>query len=104
MEPPKYKEALSHASLVVRGMAGGLLAAAAALLVAAAIRALEAAASGGGFDLAGPLLEILYPERIWQVLVLLGSLLFGAVCGLLTAAVCAVRHGAAIGLSDDEER
>jgi PAT family beta-lactamase induction signal transducer AmpG len=100
---PKYRDPLSRASLLIRGVAGGLLAAAAALVVAAAVNALESAASGGGFDLFGPLLELLYPERIWQVLVLLGSLLFGAVCGLLTAAMFAVRHGAAIGLTGDEE-
>jgi hypothetical protein len=85
-------------------MAGGLLAAALALLVAAVMISLEEAASGARFDVVRPLREILYPEQVWQGLVLLGSLLFGAVCGLLTAAVFAARHGAAAGLSEDEER
>jgi PAT family beta-lactamase induction signal transducer AmpG len=101
---PKYKEPLSGASLTVRGMIGALLAATLALLVSAATIALEEAASGAGLDLTRQVIGILYPTRIWQLLVLLGSLLFGAICGLLTAAVFAVRHGSAAGLSDEEER
>jgi len=103
VEEPKFGEPLSRASLAVRGMAGGLLSAAMALVIAAAMAALEETASGAGFNLLRPLLGILYPERWWQFLVLLGALLFGAVCGLLTAALFAVRHGAAAGLSGDEE-
>jgi PAT family beta-lactamase induction signal transducer AmpG len=103
VEPPRYEEPISSGSLAVRGMSGGLLAAAFALLISAAMIALEAAATGAPFELVRPLLSILYPEEIWQLLVLCGSLLFGAVCGLLTAAVVAVRHGAAAGLAEGEE-
>jgi PAT family beta-lactamase induction signal transducer AmpG len=102
--PPHYKEPLSGASLTVRGLAGGMLAAAFAVLVMASLSAMDALASGisGSFDLAQPLVSILYPSRVTGVLQLLGAIVAGAVCGLLTAAVFAARHGEAAGLSEDQ--
>jgi PAT family beta-lactamase induction signal transducer AmpG len=103
VEPPRHEEPLSPASLTVRGLAGGMAAAVVAVLIMAALSAMEALASGGAdsFELWRPMAAILYPSRITGVLQLLGAIVAGAVCGLLTAAVFAARHGAAAGLDED---
>jgi PAT family beta-lactamase induction signal transducer AmpG len=103
VEPPRYKEPLSGASLAVRGLAGGMLAAVLAVLIMAALSAMDALASGGaeGFELTRFVGSVLYPSRITEVLQLLGAVVAGAVCGLLTAAVFAARHGAAAGIAEE---
>ncbi len=103
VEPPRYKEPLSGGSLTVRGLAGGMLAAALAVLIMAALSAMDALATGGaaGFDVVQPAAAILYPSRIAEALQLLGAVVAGAVCGLLTAAVFAARHGAAAGIAEE---
>jgi PAT family beta-lactamase induction signal transducer AmpG len=103
VEPPRYRDPLSAGSLVVRGFAGGMLAAILAVLIMASLSAMDALASGGAesFELARFVGSILYPSRITDVLQLLGAVVAGAVCGLLTAAVFAARHGAAAGLEKD---
>ena len=56
--------------------------------------ALEAAKKGGGFDLLTPLAALAQPQGSSGWLTLLGLVIFGAVCGLITAAIVAARHGA----------
>jgi PAT family beta-lactamase induction signal transducer AmpG len=103
VEPPRSGEPLSTVSLVARGVAGGLVATALALGILALLSALETAGSGGGFDPLASLLEGLRVSTIPSALKLLGAIVFGVACGLLTAAVSAARHGAAADLVDDDE-
>ena len=60
----------------------------------ALMSALEAAKKGGGFDLLTPLAALARPQGNSGWLTLLGLAIFGAVCGLITAAIAAARHGA----------
>ena len=48
---------------------------------------------GTGFDLVRPTLRILNPHDVATTMQLIGSTVFGAICGLFTAAVFAARHG-----------
>jgi PAT family beta-lactamase induction signal transducer AmpG len=101
VEPPRYRERLSTAALTRRGLLGGIAGAVVALPLAALLLAADAFGDGEPFDLPGAVARLLPPDSIPTALILLGVLLFGAVCGLLAAAVSAARHGAAAGLAGD---
>jgi hypothetical protein len=66
-----------------------------ALFIMAAIGALESMRSSPatGFDLVQPMLRVLNPHDVATTMQLIGSTVFGAICGLFTAAVFAARHG-----------
>jgi PAT family beta-lactamase induction signal transducer AmpG len=103
VEPPRYREPLRTPALVLRGVVGGVAGLAAGLLVMAGLAALETAAQGGGgFDLVTPLADLLRPGELKDGLQLLGATVFGIVCGLLTSAVAAARHGAAVDAAEQE--
>jgi PAT family beta-lactamase induction signal transducer AmpG len=94
--PPRHREPLSSSGLAVRAGIGGVLAFALAVLAMATLSALHAtrADTESGFDLPGRLAGLLRPADLTAWLMLLGAMVFGVVCGLLTAAVFAARHGA----------
>jgi PAT family beta-lactamase induction signal transducer AmpG len=94
VEPSRPGEPLSSAALTLRGLGGGLVGALIALSIMAAVSGLDGLGDGRAFDLLGPARSILVPTSIVAAVELLGCLVFGAVCGLLTAAVAAARHGA----------
>jgi len=94
VEPPRQREPLSSVALAVRGIGGGLVGALFALLIIAAVTGLDGLGDGTGFDMIGPMRAILLPTDAVAALELLGCLVFGAVSGLLTAAVAAAHHGA----------
>ena len=91
--PPRPGPPLAPRALVVRGLAGGLATCACALLIVALVSALEGLGpeGPGRFDLLSPLAATLRPESIGDGLRLAGSLVVGAVGGLLFAAVAAAR-------------
>jgi PAT family beta-lactamase induction signal transducer AmpG len=94
VEPPRYREPLSTASLTVRGLAGGALGWSGALIVMATLGAIKSARLAGvtDFEFSATLQAILQPVRVADVMQLAGSVVFGVICGLLTAAVFAARH------------
>jgi PAT family beta-lactamase induction signal transducer AmpG len=96
VEPPRCRAPLSSTALTLRAAAGGLTAFALSTLGMALLSALSAAraAEGPGFDFPAALAGLLRPGELGTWLMLLGALVFGVVCGLLTAAVFAARHGA----------
>jgi PAT family beta-lactamase induction signal transducer AmpG len=96
VEPPKIREPLTGIQLAVRGLAGGAVAFASGALLLAFLDALKAMKdnAGAAFDLWTPLLTIARPQDQGGWIGLIGLLIFGAVCGLFTAAVVAARHGA----------
>ncbi|MEA2600272.1 MAG: transporter, family, beta-lactamase induction signal transducer AmpG [Acidobacteriota bacterium] len=94
VEPPRIREPLTRGSLALRGLAGALVGLVFGAFTVALMSALEAAKKGGGFDLLTPLAALVHPENNAGWLTLLGLVIFGAVCGLLTAAIVAARHGA----------
>jgi PAT family beta-lactamase induction signal transducer AmpG len=102
VEPPRYRESLSTASLAARGVGGGVLGTVVALLLAAVLLAADSVGDGAMFDLRGAMMRMLPPDSIATASMLLGALVVGAAFGLLTAAVFAARYGAAINVTDTD--
>jgi PAT family beta-lactamase induction signal transducer AmpG len=100
VEPPRIGRPLTGPELVLRGIAGGAMGLTFGVCTVALMSALEAAKEGAGFDLLTPLAMLTHPVGASGWLTLLGLSLFGAVCGLLTAAVVAARHGAGLDLEE----
>lgn len=88
---------LTRGDLVVRGIVGGVAGLLFGSLCVALMGSLKAARSDPslGFDLWGSLASIAAPADIGGWLQLIGLLTFGAIVGLMTAAVFAARHGEA---------
>lgn len=86
---------IRRTGLVLRGLAGFAVGLAGGAFVQAALQALKAMRGHPevGFDVAKPLLALASPATVSDWLGLLGLVVFGALCGLLTAAVVAARHG-----------
>jgi len=105
VEPPRERKRLSTAALGLRAAAGGLLALALALVTMAAVAELKAARenAAAGFDLVSSLSALIRPETFSAQIQLLGSIVFGVACALLTAAVFAARHGASVDPPPPEE-
>jgi len=61
----------------------------------ATLSALSAARAetGAAFDFPGTLAGLLRPTDLTAWLILLGTIVAGIICGLLTAAIFAARHG-----------
>ena len=98
IDQPEVLTPLTRASLVARGLAGTAAGAAFATFIAALLPALRVAKDhpGTSVDLATPFFALGHPQGAgW--LTLLGIAVFGAVCGLFTAAVSAARHGEGVG-------
>lgn len=96
-EEARDRRRLSRVQLLGRGLAGGLAGLALGAICVALIGALKAARSGPGLGLdplAG-LAGLLAPSAVGEWLQLAGLLTFGAIVGLMTAAVSAARHGEA---------
>ncbi len=96
VEEARIREPLTGAQLALRGLAGGLVGTAFATVTVALMDALKAYKDhpGTGFDVLTPLMGLFRPADNAGWLTLLGIVIFGVVCGLLTAAVVAARHGA----------
>jgi len=103
IEPPRIGEPLTNATLALRGLTGGVIGAGLGALVVALMDALKAFKdnSGASFDVVTPLVSMLRPADTPGWLTLVGLVVFGVTCGLLTAAVVAARHGAGQGLAED---
>jgi PAT family beta-lactamase induction signal transducer AmpG len=86
---------LGRGALVVRGALGCLGGVAFGALSQASLQALRVMRGHPevGFDVAAQLRTMLAPVTIADWLGLVGLLALGAICGLLTAAVAAARHG-----------
>jgi MFS transporter, PAT family, beta-lactamase induction signal transducer AmpG len=102
IEPPRIREPLSAGQLAVRGLAGGLVMFAFGALCSAFLSALRTLRETpeAAFDMLTPLLSLGRPADNAGWITLIGLLIFGAICGLLTAAVVAARHGAGQGLEE----
>jgi hypothetical protein len=85
---------LTPRGLVTRALAGALAGTALALFLMSALVALGGLREDGGFDVLGPLVDMLTPSDVRAWLELFGALVFGTLCGLFTAAVFAARSGA----------
>jgi PAT family beta-lactamase induction signal transducer AmpG len=95
VEPPRTREALRGSALVARAVVGGLGGFVTAIGIVLTIGYLEGLGEGsqaapGVLELLG---AILLPRNFQGFAQLLGCIVVGAVCGLLTAAVIAARHG-----------
>lgn len=97
LRPLPEREPLRAGALAARGTAGGLAAGGAALLSVATLDALEAMRSEEAvcFNLAGALGRLMAPAGTGDWLVLAGIFAAAVLGGLLTAALAAVRSGAA---------
>ena len=95
VEAPRRREPLSPRGLLARALAGGLGGTALALVLMSTLVALEGLREGTGFDVLGPLVDMLAPSDARALLELFGALVFGTLCGLFTAAVFAARTGSA---------
>ncbi len=100
VEPPRIRRPLTGAELALRGLAGGAVGLAFGAFTVALMSALEAAKKGG-FDLLTPLVALGRPTGSSGWLTLLGLAIFSAVCGLITAAIAAARHGAGQEIGED---
>jgi MFS transporter, PAT family, beta-lactamase induction signal transducer AmpG len=96
VEEVRIREPLTGAQLALRGLTGGLVGTAFAAVTVALMDALKAFKDhpGTSFDVLTPLTGLFQPADNGGWLTLLGIVIFGAVCGLLTAAIVAARHGA----------
>jgi PAT family beta-lactamase induction signal transducer AmpG len=94
VEEPALRRPLTGTQLALRGLAGALAGAAVAALTTALLSALRAAKEGKPFDLLSPLADLFRPAGPPGWLTLAGVFVFALVCGLLTAAAAAARHGA----------
>lgn len=95
VEPSVDRPALSTASLVGRGLMGGLVSAVAGFATLVLLTALSAAAEtpGRSVDFAGALSATLRVGDVSSWIQVAGLLTFAAMGGLLTAAIAAVRGG-----------
>lgn len=84
-----------RSSPVAAGVVGGLLGIGMAGIANAVLAALKAARGGKPFDVAGPLAALVAPGTTSQYIDTFGSLLFGVVLGLATAAFIAARRSRA---------
>jgi PAT family beta-lactamase induction signal transducer AmpG len=105
IRPPKTMEPLTAAALTARGMAGGAAAFGLAALLTASLAVLKSLRLGPGERLGfmESVAGVFAPQDAAGWLTLAGLLIFGAVCGLCTAAVAAARHGAARQLQVEDE-
>ncbi|MEM7049597.1 MAG: MFS transporter [Acidobacteriota bacterium] len=99
VEKTSHREPLSTRNLALRGLAGGLATAVAGVLLIALMAALGNPEEG--IDFAHHLGQVLQPVGIKGALRWVGLLAFGAIGGLLTAAISAARHGAGDALGDE---
>ena len=92
--PARDRKPLSNASLTIRGMAGAVVGSVFGIGVMGLLGALKASRveGGPGFDMTVALRAILQPGSVPEVVLLVGALVFGAICGLFTAAVFAAQH------------
>jgi len=95
-------EPVTPLGLTLRAIVGGAVGFASALATMALLRALETVSDGGRFDFVAELIVGLGPRTIAEGLGLGGAMIFGVVCGLLTAAVAAARHGSTDSPEPDE--
>jgi PAT family beta-lactamase induction signal transducer AmpG len=98
VEPPHSLEPLSPGALTTRGILGGVLGLGGALAIMATIGALG---SAGGFDWGAAFAALFRPEVFKDWFKLVGAVVFGIVCALLTAAVAAARHGAGVDVAEE---
>lgn len=96
VEPPRVREPLTGLQLTLAGLTGAVVGSVSGGLVVAVLNALKAIKDhpGSGFDLAAPLAALVQPADQAGWITLIGLLVFGAACGLFTAAVVAAHHGA----------
>jgi PAT family beta-lactamase induction signal transducer AmpG len=106
VEPPRIGEPLTSLDLTLRGLYGGLIGTGFGILVVDLMEALRQFKDhpAAGFDLLTPILSLLRPADTSGWVTLVGLLIFGTVCGLLTAAIVAARHGAGLDLAMEEVR
>ncbi|HET6344926.1 MAG TPA: MFS transporter [Myxococcota bacterium] len=106
VEEPHVGRPMTSGEMAWRGIAGGMIGAAFGGLVVALMDALKNMKDHPelGFDVLTPLSSLLRPEDNAGWLTLVGLLVFGVTCGLLTAAVVAARHGAGRELALEEAR
>jgi PAT family beta-lactamase induction signal transducer AmpG len=95
VEEIRDRRRLSHGDLLIRGVWGGMVGSAFGACCVALMGALKAMRSDPaiGFDLPASVIRLLNPADIGGWLQILGLLTFGAIVGLMTAAVFAARHG-----------
>ena len=96
VEEPHYKEPLTKTALAQRGLVGAVVGTGFGALVSALLTALRALKDHPRtpFDLLTPLAALVRPATGSDWITSVGLLVFGAVCGLFTAAIAAARHGA----------
>jgi MFS transporter, PAT family, beta-lactamase induction signal transducer AmpG len=101
VEPPRLGQPLTGPQLALRGLAGGAVGLAFAGFTVALMGSLEAMRKAGDYSfrffsrsLEEGLASLVQPQGNSGWLTLLGLAIFAAVCGLLTAAIAAARHGA----------
>jgi PAT family beta-lactamase induction signal transducer AmpG len=96
VEPPRIRQPLTAAQLTLRGLAGALVSFAFGALLLSFLEALKVMKDnpGAAFDMWTPLIAMGRPQEQGDWITLVGLLIFGACCGLFTAAVVAARHGA----------
>ncbi len=92
---PMARRPLGRGGLAARATAGAVLGTVGGALLSAALSALKAmrATPPRPFDLGPPLAEMLRPATAAGWVAPIGVLVFGLVCGLVTAAVVAARRG-----------
>jgi PAT family beta-lactamase induction signal transducer AmpG len=97
VEEPVVGRPLTGQELLTRGLAGTAVGIVAGTLIVTTMDALKAYkdAPEAGFPIGASLNELLHPAGGSGWFTLLGLLIFGAIVGLMTAAVAAARHGAA---------
>ncbi|HXO42195.1 MAG TPA: hypothetical protein VN999_12140, partial [Thermoanaerobaculia bacterium] len=103
---PARDQPLTPRQLAARAAAGALAGGLFAALVTALLASLKAMRAVPGhpprpFDLGAPLRALANPGGVSGWLTLLGIATFALVCGLLSAAVAAARHGAGRELATD---
>jgi PAT family beta-lactamase induction signal transducer AmpG len=105
IEDPHDRQPLSGFQLTLRALAGAAVGIAVAAGTTALLSALKEMKDHpeAAFDMVKPLVSLVRPEDTGGWLALIGILVFGAVCGLFTAAISAARHGAGKGLGLDPE-
>jgi PAT family beta-lactamase induction signal transducer AmpG len=103
IEPPRIREPLTGGGLTLRGLTGGVIGAGLGGLIVALMNALKPFKDnpGSAFDLLTPLVALVRPVKTTDWVTLVGLVVFGVTCGLLTAAVVAARHGAGQGIAED---
>ena len=100
VEPPRIGRPLTVSDLALRGIVGGTIGLVFGAFTVASMKALEAIKEGSGFHILVQLTKLIHPTGVTGWLALLGLALFSGVCGLLTAAVLAARHGAGLALEE----